>query len=362
MNVKEAVGNFWGGNSAERAAIRTAQRLTVKQKTQPKRFTLHDETALKHSTGVKQKVYTRRAFVIGIVAVLAGTEVAIKILSNESMVRPDVLRRTEGEWSREEVLQLAAVMQNETDYDVISHEGQVLLGNQNGQPTFSQEGRIFTDNPVRLTTVSYIPVADVAEGDAPAEAHFEETEPNISVSLKPYVGQQNMTFESAPSIGLTDIRLSNRHLAQASDFVIELMVAKELANVKIFNDIAHVIANAAYRNYQLTINMDPNIINASLIHAINGNFNGVDGRYLGDICTQFYTIPDYCLGRDRGRLRGVDSKIFTVWEVASERFLESGFLQKTNGKYQWRSGSTISNDLYASWIQTAINIYPVLHR
>lgn len=276
--------------------------------------------------------------------------VAITCLRDEKSQKESVIRRTEGQWTEEEVKSLAKTMRAEKEFKMIAYAGLILLMNQEGEPSFSKVSPLFIDRPVQLITKASLPSA---RGDYTIliKVHINEVEPEVRVSLDSKTNNEKLEIKNRKELALESIEINAGDFKDKSDFLIKFAIATAVYNIKAFDMVANYLDSLSA--YQAPT--DPELRNAFRLFNLSTfkmtKYRPMPAVFMADLWSHFIMIPDFKRARDKGKLTKEDEEFLFLFEGPSRYFLAEGILMKTaDGDYQWTKDS---RRFYDSWVEAA---------
>lgn len=268
--------------------------------------------------------------------------------------RPDI-RRTEGVWSREDVEQAGRSMMSSEEFRFIAGAGKLLYGNQQGEKTISSWSDLFTNQPIEIQNV--VIEEKINDHTTPADALVEQNYPPSLVTLKGLNNNPDLNLVGGNSLRLSQIRLHKNWMEGKSDFLLKLILAKEIYTITVADLATRVLLPEIYNDYELPD--DEMAIKVMRVASILRSLpDGTPLRWIIDFWGHFALIPDYLLAKDLGKLQGKAQEGMFIFDTSSKLFREMGILtREDNGKYYWTGGN---QQLIQAWYRMAWSGYKSL--
>lgn len=289
---------------------------------------------------------TRRELILAPIAlVLAGCTAEERVKkapapSPETTIEPislAELRKIEGEWTKKQIEALAREMMAEPEFNDIAFAGQLLLKNQQGDPSFSTISPVFTDEKITVVTLLK---SDSIPREMGAVSNIVTTGPvakilllarNNKVMSETISGFAKFKFEG---IGINPIRLKD-----ASDFMLKLIFAKEIYNVLAFQQITEVCVYSLSQDYEFP--RDEQASGLLAVDCLGRTSKGLPLSVLADVWAHFLMLPNYGLAKDKGKIGEKEiEEDLGVFETSFKLFLKERVLLKNDkGLYEWTQDS-----------------------
>lgn len=267
---------------------------------------------------------------------------------------PSEYRRSEGTWTKEEVIALARGMIAEAGIADIARLGNVLLGNQEGQPTLSAESPLMVDGPLTFKTVPRI-ASPIKGAEAPASMQVGHAQPKVTTTLKPRIpGLKPYPIDTLSKLKAETVQIDRTVTEGTSDFFLKFITAKEMYNFRAFDLVTTVLAGYALsKQYELPQdNVD--VMNAVKILAWTGGIANTETPFIADLWAHFLMLPAYNTAKDQGKFTKKDLDKLHIFDGATNILSkEKVFERRTDGTYKWAQMD--SEDFYDIWLKTAIS-------
>ncbi|MBI4036102.1 hypothetical protein HY383_04065 [Candidatus Daviesbacteria bacterium] len=311
------------------------------------------------------KQYTRADFLrLAIGAALITTSCARQPVPTGSPQVDVGIRRELGIWTQEQVETFAGAMMGNSEFNNIAYAGSILLDNQQGKPSFSKNGSIFSDEKAKVVTVDKIDPADSGMNVlqvAPVGAIIKVSDQKINANLRSLTGGPDLRMSAPASLQFKEIRIDGVVTRNYPDFLMHFLVAKEVLSAQAFDMVAkYVMANTLYPDYERP--KDERIRKAVETSAINSGFGRVPTSFMADLWGHYLLLPDYLKAIEQGKFSQdeLDGDILRVFKIANDNFQKAGILVKDqDGKYKWTEDS---KKFYDTWIDFSVAGYNALHR
>lgn len=278
-----------------------------------------------------------------------------------STLEPVGIRREIGAWTRQDIEAFARAMMRESDINEIAYAGGVLLDNQRGNPSTSRISKIFSDEPIKVTTYSSLPSTRGAgvEIQAPMEAIVRESSLRYGVSLRSKNGGSPLKFSAPVALILEEVKLNHEMTKDASNFILKFFMAKEIYNAYAHDQVtAYIAKTTLYNMYEKP--QSAGISNAVQASLMRSKFEEVPAVFMADMFAHFWMVPSYNIAVERGKFsqRELDGDDLRVFDIASKQFQKNGVLiRNSQGEYSWTQDA---DKFFNSWIELSKAFYRAL--
>ena len=294
--------------------------------------------------GIWQVPLTRRQLLK-----LAG---ATAFLSSCSSTPERAVRRTEGIWSREEIIRLGREMMGDSDLRDVAYSGDILVRNQKRQPSLSLISPLFEDTLVTFETRKTIddnPVRDAI----PIKATLISSREWAEVRVGPEV------IRGSTKMGLGKITIGANASRDLSDFALKFFVAKEVFNALALEDVTTILSQNIFLRYGEP--PDLKIKNAIRLAYLDSFVKGVPVQSIMDIWAHYYLVPDFNRARDKGLFpaRELNGDELRLFHTATRHFTEEGLLKGRDEGYAWNMEA---KNFWNVWFDFAFAVYRALTR
>lgn len=257
----------------------------------------------------------------------------------------------EGVWDKEAVVAMAQSMLGEDVLNDIAFAGHILLGNQEGKPTFSDQDPVFVNDPVKIETAEVIP-SPYPNINAVAAARFRPVGDNLKVILKSRGQAEDQNLSAPQKVQMERIILVKSKLVGLSLLGIKFLIAKEIYNLKAGQILVDKVLARISARYVLPT--DPSELNAVKVGLreqtmVAGGYSLPMG-FAGDFLAHFLIVPNYLTAKEAGRLNSVDLRTYDIVDQSADYFKRMGILYKENGKYRWSQ----DEKMFVGWMDALI--------
>lgn len=319
---------------------------------------------------VKEERYSRRDFLALSVRAAAGLGLST-LLSGCDLQNPPretrEIRKNVGLWTKEEVMVVARAMMADGRFEDIAHAGRLLLENQQGKPAISQESSLFSDERISIETVEALDYPDSSApnpspefaGPSPMDAYIKQVLPIFEGTFKSRQGKRDLSIRTGTGLQLEKIRGSKRWMTGRPEFSFNLLLAKEIYNIRAFE----LMTAAAVKDLALDYDIPSDSLTQKALKTDAFTLKTADGipvTAMADLLAHFFVLPDYNLAKDLGVL-GNKSNHSWVLDTATELLKKQGVLYKdSDGKYKWRGeGESLNRILIkTAWAGAKIMFKP----
>ncbi|MDO8498674.1 MAG: hypothetical protein Q7S44_02710 [bacterium] len=269
-------------------------------------------------------------------------------------------RRALGVWSKEEVEALAKSMMEESDLNDIAVAGQVLLKNQQREPSFSEFTPLFADTPLEIQTTYQAPTVGTTENPilggklmrgGPGSS-IREIGNRLEFSLR---GREQSTpplpFAAPTQLELYRIRVPQEDTT-FPPLIFKLFMAKEVFNARAYDATSRYLANKLYEFYiPPKDTQQERAVRVATMRGVNGM---LPPSFLADIWGHFYLVPNFTKALTEGKIKKENLDLLVIFKDSSDFFLKTGLLQKKDGNYVWDNSN--QGGFYQLWENQATNI------
>lgn len=270
-------------------------------------------------------------------------------------IKQEIARIPEGVWSKEEVIAFAQSMIQENTLNDVAYAGQILQGNQEDKPTFSEQCPIYTDEPIVFETTSDRLIPGFNADDAPAAAVFDDVGEEVEVVLNSKSQLPTQKFFSRTRTRMGKIVLSKPGLAGLSPLGIKFVVAKEIYNLRA--DQMLIERELPTLAPYFVLPSEPKQLAALKVRMRHQNViirgTEVPMTFAGDIQAHYLLVPNYLVAKEAGRFNTADQEVSVVYDQAGDYFMSQRILYKKNGKYRWSQDERT----FVVWLDGILSVY-----
>lgn len=294
----------------------------------------------------RKNVMSRRKFVDMVWKFLVGTIAFGPLLNTSCSSAPkktdEKIDLPEGVWDREKVIEIAKSMlreDKENNLNDIGYAGSLLLGNQQGEKTFSRENSIFTDEPVSIEAWDHTG-KDYTGQEALFLAITEKSGEDLKILLKSKGKAKDMNISATSRLSLSKIMLNKSELKEVSALGIKFGIAKEIYNliaIKIVTDKAMQSFESQYVLPTKVEEYDAVRVWSGFQELIYKGYS-VNIHFAIDILAHYLLVPNFLLAKEAGKINSADLNIFALLDSSADYFKRLKILSKKDDKYLWTQG------------------------
>lgn len=267
------------------------------------------------------------------------------------------IRKEAGIWTKEEIEFLAKSMTSEPQFNSIAFAGSIILDNLANQPSFSKVSPLFTDDPLKVSTVGQVIFSSAGvDIPAPMKTNISGTGTPVEFTLKAKKDGFLQKVTSKAAFQYAGIDIDTDSTKDYTDFLFRFCFAKEVLNAKAFDMVSdHIVNTIISKDYVLP--QDSASKKALQAYVLNGSLNGMPLFFMADLWAHFLILPDFKLALDVNNFSQKEAQgdELNIYNLAVGIFEENNILvKKPRGEYTWTNDK---NELLNYWESLAMSIY-----